>query len=167
MYSIGAMKDEKKSRADLIEELQEARKQIVELESDRTRYEQAEDRLRVLHDLSLELGTTVSLDDTLRSCVKAAIQNTALDSAGIYLIDECSGELHMIYSEGLSPDFVAATSHYSADAPSTRLIMDGRSVYIDYSKLPVPMDEIRRSEGLQTIAVVPIQYHYCPKQLFS
>ncbi len=125
---------------------------------DITDRKRAEDRLQALHDLSLKLGVTIDLDDTLRFCVKAAIQNTALDSAGIYLIDGRSGELHMIYSEGLSPDFVAETSHYSADAPSTRLIMDGRSVYIDYSKLPVPMDEIRRSEGLQTIAVVPIQY---------
>ncbi|MCP4397316.1 MAG: PAS domain S-box protein, partial [bacterium] len=125
---------------------------------DITERKQAEDLLQVLHDLSLKLSLTVGLDETLRLCVEAALQNTALDAGGIYFADELTGDLNLIYSKGLSPDFVSTILHYSADAPNTRLIMEGQTIYIDYPKLAVPKDEIRRSEGLRAIAIIPVQY---------
>ncbi|MCP4600332.1 MAG: PAS domain-containing protein [Proteobacteria bacterium] len=125
---------------------------------DITERKQAEDRLKTLHDLALELSAAVGLDETSRLCVEAAIQNTALDSGGIYLVNELTGELYLIYSERLSPDFVATTSHYTADAPSTRLVMDGQPIYADYSRLAVPMDKARRNEGLHCVAIIPIQH---------
>ena len=63
---------------------------------DITDQKRAENRLQSLHDLFPKLAVTVGLNDTLRSCVNAALQNTALDSAGIYLVDEFSGELNMV-----------------------------------------------------------------------
>jgi PAS domain S-box-containing protein len=131
---------------------------ILGVARDVTERKRAEDRLKALHELTVELSAAVSLDKTLRMCVEAAIKNTRMDSGGIYLVDKQSGELQLVYSKGLSPDFIAATSHYSADAPSARIIMEGQPMFINYSKLDVPKDGVRRKEGLHSIAIIPIQY---------
>ena len=155
------MKDEQKNKVELIEELQKIRSQMDALKSALPHEEpraQMADRLRAIQALSSELSAALRLDDTLRMCVDAALQYTSLDCGGIYLIDEISGEAHLIYSKGLSPEFVASIAHYGADEPSVRLIMEGRILYVDYSNLPVPMDKIRNGEGLRSIVIIPIQH---------
>jgi len=125
---------------------------------DITARKRAEDLIRAQHDLALQLGAAVGLDKTLRLCVEAAIHGTEMDAGGVYLVDETSGDMNLTFSMGLSPDFVAATSHYDANAPSTRLIMAGQPIYINYQELGVPMDETRRREGLRVIAILPISH---------
>jgi two-component system, cell cycle sensor histidine kinase and response regulator CckA len=125
---------------------------------DITARKRAEDLIRAQHDLALQLGAAVGLDETLRLCVEAAIRGTEMDGGGVYLVDEISRDLNLAFSTGLSPEFIAATSHYDVDAPNTRLIMEGRPIYIQYQDLDVPMDETRRREGLRVIAILPVSH---------
>lgn len=119
---------------------------------------QVEERLRALHELARQLGETVDLARTIRACADAAMQHTALDSVGVYLMEESTGEMHLAYSRGLSAPFVEMIAHLRADTPEIRLVCEGRSVYTNFPQLPVPMDEGRRHEGLRAIAVIPIQH---------
>jgi PAS domain S-box-containing protein len=132
--------------------------EILSVGSDITERKRAEDIIRAQHDLALRLSTAVGLEETLRLCVEATIKGTGMDAGGIYLIDEVSGDLNLVFSKGLSPDFVKAISHYNADTSSARLIMVGQPVYADYLKLDVPLDAIRRREGLHVIAILPINH---------
>ncbi len=119
---------------------------------------QAESLIRAQRDLALQLSAAAGLEETLRLCVEAAIHGTGMDAGGVYLVDPVSGELNLAFSQGLSPDFVAATSHYDADSPSTRLVMAGQPVYVNYQELGVPLDEIDRREGLRAAAVLPVHH---------
>jgi PAS domain S-box-containing protein len=116
------------------------------------------DLIRWQHNLALQLGTVVELDETLRLCVEAAIKGTGMDAGGVYLVDENSGDLNLMFSKGLSPDFIKTASHYDADSSNTRLIMAGQPIYVKYSKLKIPLDEIKRREGLSVIAILPVHY---------
>lgn len=118
----------------------------------------AEDLIRVQRDLALKLGAAVGLDETLRLCVKTALRITSLDAGGVYLVDEISGDLNLAFSEGLSPDFVQTADHYDAGSPSARLIMAGKPIYMNYLELDVPLDDVRRREGLCGVAILPIHH---------
>jgi len=125
---------------------------------DITERKRADDLIRAQRDLALQLGVAVGLEETLRLCTEAAIHSTGMDAGGVYLVDSVSGELNMPFSQGLSPDFVAATSHYDANSPSTRLVMAGQPVYVNYQELGVPLDETRQREGLRTAAILPVHH---------
>ncbi len=125
---------------------------------DITERKQAEDLIRAQRDLALQLGAAVGLDSTLRLCVEAAIHNTGMDAGGVYLINQASGDLDMVFSTGLSPDFVAVASHFDVDTPNTSLVMAGQPIYVNYRELNVPMDDVKRREGLRAVAILPIQH---------
>ncbi|MCP4605104.1 MAG: response regulator, partial [Proteobacteria bacterium] len=125
---------------------------------DITERKRTENLLRAQHDLALKLGTTIGLDETLRLCVETAIRSTEMDAGGVYLVDEVSGDVDLGFTVGLSPDFVQAASHYDADSPQARMIMENKPVYVNYDELDVPMYDIRKREGLHTIAVLPVHH---------
>ncbi len=118
----------------------------------------AKELLHVLKKLSDRLSGTLDLKDTLRTCVDEIISNSHRDSGGIYLVDQKSGDFNLLYSKGLGADFISVTSSFPADSPSAKLVMKGKSIFSDYSQLDVPMDDIRKTEGLHSVAVVPIQF---------
>ncbi len=124
---------------------------------DITKRKRAEGRLAVLARLSQALCGAVGLEETLRLFVATAVESTALDCAGVYLLGE-AGQFDLVYSEGLSREFIAATSHHPADSPNTRLLLDGQPVYADYSQLQIQKTEGMQSEGLRATAIVPAQY---------
>ncbi|RKX28510.1 MAG: hypothetical protein DRP47_04175 [Candidatus Zixiibacteriota bacterium] len=128
------------------------------ISTDITERKQAEKLILAQHELARKLGSTIGLDNTLRVCLEAAIDNSGMDCGGIYLVDDSSRELRLVSSQGLSPEFVEASSIYESDSPSTKLIMAGEPVYVDYEKLSVSPDEVKKREGLCAIAIVPIRY---------
>ncbi|MBN1582797.1 MAG: PAS domain S-box protein [Anaerolineae bacterium] len=118
----------------------------------------AEALLRAQRDLALELGTMVELDQTLKTCVEAAIRIAGVDVGGVYLVDEASGDLDLAFAAGVSADFLAAASHYAPDSSNARLVMQGKPLYINYQKPGVPIDGTAPNEVLRATAVLPIHH---------
>ncbi len=125
---------------------------------DITERKQAQDLIQTQRDLALKLGAAVRLDETLQQCLETAIHVAGMDAGGVYLVDEISGELNLASSQGLSPEFVEATSYYDADSPNARLVMAGEPVYVDYQGLGLPLDDVRRRENLRGIAILPVHH---------
>ncbi len=125
---------------------------------DLTGYVKAKELLRILENIVTRLSNTESLDDTLRACLELTIDNTSMDSGGIYLVDGDTGDLNLCYSKGLGQVFVSSVSSYSSDHPSAKLVRKGVSFFADYSDLPMELDEERDAEGLCAIAVIPVQF---------
>jgi PAS domain S-box-containing protein len=131
---------------------------MVEIANDITERKRTEDLTRIQHNLSEALNVTTNLDEALALCTEAAIQAGGMDSGGVYLVDEESGDVNLVYSKGLSPDFVDSVSHYGADSSNARLVMAGKPVYSIYQELGIPLDETHRNERLSAIAIVPVFY---------
>jgi len=79
-----------------------------------------------------------------------------MECGGLYIVDEDKRELNLLYHKNLSKRFINEVSHYRFDTPSAQLVLKGNPIYIDYEKLNVKIGDLRKSEGLIKIAIVPI-----------
>ncbi len=138
-------------------EIDESVSGIIVRVHDSTERKRKEELIRAQHNLGWALNTAGGLEDVLRLCVETAIQMSGMDCGGVYLVDDNSGDLKLAFHRGLPQDFVKIAAHYDAGSDSARLIMAGRPVYMNYQKLPVSMDDVRRKEGLRAIAVIPVR----------
>ncbi|UCD72325.1 MAG: GAF domain-containing protein, partial [Syntrophobacterales bacterium] len=152
------MKDEDKTKRQLINELVKMRQRITELKGSEAERKRTENLIYTQRDLSLALGATRRLDETLRLCVEAAIRCSGMDCGGVYLVDETSGNLDLEFQKGLSPDFIESVSHYDACSANARLVMAGNPIYTRFQELGVPLGQTARNEGLRAIAVIPVRY---------
>ncbi len=113
-------------------------------------------QLLLQRDMSLALSETASLAEALRICLETAIEISEMDCGTIYLLDEGSGDLRLAYSRGLGEDFLNIISRRSRDSKRARKVMEGRPIYIRLQDSDLPLQKARESEGIRSIAVVPI-----------
>jgi PAS domain S-box-containing protein len=123
---------------------------------DITRLVEAESSLRVQRDLALRLAQTLFLKESMRLSLEAILETTGFEAGGVYLVDEMTGALDLIYHRGLSDEFIALVSRFEADSPNARLVMEGAPVYRKYDELFLLTNDVRGREGLRAMAVVPI-----------
>ncbi len=114
--------------------------------------------VRVQRDLGIALHTATRLDQALNLCLDAALRVSDMDSGGIYLFDDVTGELRIRAHRGLSDEFMAAASCYDHDHPSTKLVVSGEAMYAPYDEVEVQRDERRMNEGLRALGVLPIMH---------
>ena len=125
---------------------------------DITEHNRAENLVCTQRDLALSLSSVSGLDEGMRLCLEAAIESSGMDCGGVYLVDEDSKALNIVYHKGFSPNFMESVSHFDSDSDNANLVMAGKPIYTQHNKLGVPLDEAERCEGLGAIAVVPIRH---------
>ena len=123
--------------------------------TDLTERKQAEETLRIQHDLSLALGSCDDLHQALELILAAALQLESLDCGGIYLVDP-RGALDLVVHRGLTPQFIEQAMHYPAAAPQARLVRDGRPRYGMDQSIHPELDAAYAQEGLRALAVIPV-----------
>ena len=68
--------------------------------------------IRKQHELGIALGTVASLEEAARLCVKTAIHVSSTDCGGLYIINEKTQDLELVYQEGfLLDEFVQRREH--------------------------------------------------------
>ena len=107
-------------------------------------------------DLSLALASASTLDEVLPRCLDTAIRLSGMDSGGIYLVDQKSGDLDLSCSSGLSGGFVREITHIPGDSASARMVFTRKNIYSTYPALEVPHKGARAEEGLRAIAILPV-----------
>ena len=123
-----------------------------------TERKRTEDLVRTQRDLGMSLSSAFTLDEGLRLCLEAAIQVSGMDSGGVYIVDEATGALDLVFHSGLPGVFVESASHYDADSTNARLVAEGNPIYSHHREVRTARDEVRQSEGLQAIAILPISH---------
>ena len=126
------------------------------VDSDITERKQAEKLIQTQRDLGIAISATGSLNEGLRLCVDAVIDISEMDCGAIYLVDEETGALDLVYQKGLPPDFVRNTLHYDADSVNARLVMAGEPVYYPPQYLAEGREDIYFKEGLRGMAILPV-----------
>ncbi len=114
--------------------------------------------LRAQRDLALALTEVGDLTDAARLCLDTALDVAGMDGGAVYLFREDTGYLELVFSSGLSDDFLRIASSYPPDAVNVTIVRRGTPIYGRYDQLGVPVDDTRLSEGLQGIAVVPFSH---------
>jgi PAS domain S-box-containing protein len=108
-------------------------------------------------DLALKLSASQSLEETLQLCLHAAIKISDMDCGVIYLCDESTNSLNLIYSEGISDLFASEIATFTQDTPEYQLMNKGNALYNDQN--PTFSEQAIRSltnEGLKSFAILPV-----------
>lgn len=121
---------------------------------------QAEPQMRTQRDLAVKLSATTELREGLRLCLEAALHASGMDSGGVYLVDEQTGDLDLAFYTGrLRSQFIENTTHFAADSAPVRLVMAGEPVYIPLWELDLPVNADMEREGIRASAIIPVHYH--------
>jgi len=125
---------------------------------DITERKMEEKLLYIQRNFGIALSTSNYLNETLEILLDSCLQIDEINSGGIYLVDEETGDLSLAIHRGLSPKFVEHASHYSANSPNAKLVMIGQPVYkqsIDL--LLTSRDDALRQENLRAAAIIPVK----------
>lgn len=114
--------------------------------------------LRAQRDLGIALSAETNLDRALALVVETAIRLAGMGCGGIYLIDPGTGALHLRYHTGLPEEFIRATAYLPPDSHQAQLVRQGQPIYTPYEELGVPLDDVRRSSSIASLAVLPIAH---------
>ena len=107
-------------------------------------------------DFVQTINTMTNLDDVIALSLDTAFEATNLDCGGVYIVN--NNCMDLVYSKGLSADFVQKVSHYSADSPNYQIIMEGNSLFKQYEEYAFTLSQIEKNEGLLMLAIIPISY---------
>jgi PAS domain S-box-containing protein len=125
---------------------------------DVTARRQSEKLNGVQRDLGILLSSTIGLSKALEQVLDAVCQFEAIDAGGVYLVDQASGDLHLVTQRGLSAAFVERSRFYGVDTPNAELVRKGQPLYGDYDRIRVTNDPVRSAENLHAAAIIPIHY---------
>ena len=129
---------------------------ILSINTDITERKHAELLLLIQRDLALALSSSHQLEEALSKCLDTILHLSEMDCGRIYLIDQVSGDLNLICHRNLSPAFIKSVSHFKSDSTYTRLVLQGKPLFTRYSELDLPLDQVRKAEGLLAFVVLPL-----------
>ncbi|MCK5023008.1 MAG: PAS domain S-box protein, partial [Candidatus Aenigmarchaeota archaeon] len=108
-------------------------------------------------DLGLKLSSADNLKDAMSTVLDFVTYLPDVDSGGIYILNKKIDSLNLVVHEGLSKEFLNATSHYDSNSSHMKLVMVGKPTYVNYPKfVPDEKDPIKMKEGLRALGVIPI-----------
>jgi PAS domain S-box-containing protein len=129
---------------------------LVGIHSDVTQQMQDKKLFQLQHDLGISLSGATNLKEALTLIVNSACRVPGMDCGGVYLVDHDSKALNLVYSKGLSPQFVENISHYEKDSTQVKMITSGKGVFANYSQLKISRDPVKQNERIEAIAIIPI-----------
>ena len=143
---------------ELMSELYRLRGRVAELEKSLGDRKGPETLLATQREVAVALNSVTELNDGLKLCVDAALSVSDMDCGGVYLFDNVTGRLELIFHKGLSSDFVRCVSSYDEDSENVQIVRAGRPIYAQHKDLGVVLKEHELKEGLLAMAVVPIRH---------
>ena len=110
--------------------------------------------IRTQRQLALSL-TEVDARHGLRLCCETAIEVSEMDCGAVYLGDQRSGRMNLVFCKGLSSDL--GKGLFDDDhSPRTRSAMAGSPFYAGRAEMKTPLPDPGRGEGVRCLAIVPI-----------
>ncbi len=132
--------------------------EVALLVRDITEQRQAEQLLKLQHQAATALGTAKDFESALEWLLEAVCKIEPITCAGMYIVDPETGALDLYAHRGISDAFADAVQHYEAQEAETLLVMKGEPVYLSHGDVLSPRDEVRRFEGPQGLAAIPMTY---------
>lgn len=133
-------------------------KKVKALEQIVLEHEQANKRQKFQRDFAIELTKVKTLAETLNKILSNIFKLNEFDSGGIYLIDKKTNGLNLIVHQGLPKIFLDKVKYYDPDDIRLQMIMKGDPIYQKVSELPAPIKKVLETDGIHTLAVIPIKH---------
>ena len=109
-------------------------------------------------DLAAKLNKLTTLGDVLKACGETAIGISQMDCGGVYLVNEETGGMELIFHKGLSKEFTEQVLFCPESSHNVQLVRKGSPLYCRYEELDSTVNSVKSAEHIKSIAVIPIQY---------
>ncbi len=109
---------------------------------------------RQFHALGLNLSHAVTVEETLRLALSAALDISGLDCGGIYLFNTDTGGLDLAEHMGLPPSLQEEAWHVRSGDKRLSFVLQGQAAYIDGAELDTIFPDL--GQKLASLAVIPI-----------
>jgi len=119
--------------------------------------EHSHELLLIQKDLSILLASTSNLEEAFQKILDVLCQISPLDSGGIYLPDEITGDLSLKVWKKLSSEFIKKVSFVKKSDIQHLSLEKGIPVYNHAGQYDIFRD-LTVSEGLHAICIVPVLY---------
>lgn len=123
---------------------------------DITERKQAENLIIIQRNLGIKLSSITSSEELYKESFGPLLAVSGMDCGGIYLFNKEMQSLYLVYSTGLSEQFVSRALQFDANSDHVKFIRTGKPTFIDYSKLPVPLSDPEFKENLKSSIVLPL-----------
>ncbi|MFW9807248.1 MAG: response regulator [Candidatus Thorarchaeota archaeon] len=144
-----ALKDLEKRVEERTAELTEANTQLTK---EITEKQKIEDSLRLQRDLGNTLCKTENLIDALDRILKAAVHLEGIDTGGIFLVDNKTGQLDLSTSQGISSQFLKSIL---GKQKVPELV---EPLYVSRNQIDDSLRKLSDYEVLTAVAIVPVIY---------
>jgi len=124
---------------------------------DITERRRAERLVEAQRDLARLISAGLPTEEALATCLETVLRIAGLDSGGVYLFDEHSRALELVFHTGLTPTFVAAATRFSEETPNAQMVLTGKTIY--FAEADMRAIAYYTNEGLRSGVIVPIQRH--------
>jgi len=98
---------------------------------DITERKQAQALIDTQFQLGLAINQTISFHEILKLCLDSALKISGIESGGIYLIDENSGELYLVVHRNLSENFIKSASRFAPESANVAKVKAGEIIYLN------------------------------------
>jgi PAS domain S-box-containing protein len=105
--------------------------------------------------LGQKLAASRSLQASLDTCLRSAIETTGMDAGGIYLFGD-GGEATLEAQMNLSPEFAGRVARESLNTPLGRRVAGGAGLFLTPADVPERLRKILEDEGIVSLGVIPI-----------
>jgi PAS domain S-box-containing protein len=122
------------------------------------RLQENEDLLVIERDLAATLGCARTVAEVLEPSLRAAIAATRMEAGGLYLLDEADNHLRLACHFGVSDAFAQAAREFDMESIQAHLGVFNGLAEFTTDGVPRPEFEIARSEGFQSIVVLPVSH---------
>ena len=166
------MKDQDKTKEQLVNELVELRQRVTELEAADSEHKRAEEEierrnreLAALNAIATVVSQSLNLDEILNTALDKVLELLHLDVGGIYLADPVRRKLDLVVHRGISKEFAREVESISVDEKTLeavtaegrlrRFILSVEAVTKDRAELKRILSAMKR-EGLSLASGVPV-----------
>jgi PAS domain S-box-containing protein len=131
---------------------------LLHMVHDISEQKRAERFLIAERDLSETLSSMDTIGPAAAHLLEVATQLHGLDSGGLYLVDPDNDGFRLCAHRGLSAGFIERNHFCASDCPKVRAVLPLLPFFGGLEQMPPPVAQDCRSEGLRSLAVIPIQH---------
>lgn len=112
----------------------------------------------IQHKIDALSNQTISLENTLKKAFEFLLEIDWIDVGGVYLFDDKKEKLKLIYSTGLSDNYIRKVKIFSANEAPAVVVLKGKSRYIKMIEFLEPIKTVMERENLAFVATIPLIY---------
>jgi PAS domain S-box-containing protein len=131
---------------------------VLTVARDITPLKKSKQSLRIQRDISIMLSEMRDFDPAMNQLLDFILQLDGIDSGGIYLVDQISGNMDLLFYRGLSDEFINQSKHFFSNSEIEANKNNGEILFLDFSDIQKQNNQHITRELIRSLAILPVLY---------